>query len=393
MNRTDKRILLGLALLILLFAVLEATAPKPVDWSLSYSRYHRKPYGAELVHERLNDLFPAVRSVHVPIQENGHSTGSVNGPACNRIFINTWFALDRRSVEELLERVDQGDHLFIAAETISGTLADTLNLWMGRHGGAGLSYTDLRFVGKPRIAEGSFRFERGFPGSHFTRYDSSRTRVLAVDGSAAPVLLEMQWGEGRIVLSSSPRAFTNYNLLKGDNARYMAAALSVLPRLPVVWDEHFKDGRSESTTPLRYILSQKALRWAWYLALALVVLWMLVYSRRQQRAIPIVLPPRNASRALAQTIGRLYWQRGDHADLAHKMVAHFKEEIRQRTYLRSFHWDQATAEHLASKTGQGLDETQRKLDLLKRYEESTKATEQDLLALSRTIHEFRRSIH
>jgi hypothetical protein len=393
MTRSDKRILLGLALLILLFAVLEATTPKPVDWSLSYSRYHRKPYGAELVHERLSDLFPAVRSAHVAIQENGRSTGSASGPVCNRIFINTSFALDRRSVEELLQRVEQGDHLFIAAETISGALADTLNLGMGRHYGAGLDYTDLRFIGPSPITKGSFRFDRGFPGSHFTRYDSARTRVLAVDGSAAPVLLEMGWGKGRIVLSSSPRAFTNYNLLKGDNARYMAAALSILPRLPVVWDEHYKAGRTESSTPLRYILSQPALRWAWYLALALIALWIVVFSRRQQRAIPIVIPPRNASRALAHTIGRLYWQRGDHADLARKMIVHFKEELRQRTYLRSFLWDKATTEHIAAKCGLGYEETQRKLELLKRYETTTKASEQELLALSRAIHEFRRSLH
>lgn len=393
MNRSDKRILLGLALLTLLFAVLEATAPKPVDWSLSYSRYHRKPYGTALVHERLSDLFPAVRSVHVPIMENGRSTGSLNGPACNRIFINTFFAPDKRSVEELLARVHEGDHLFVAAEYISGHLADTLALGMSRQVGTGSDYTDLRFVGRPRIAEGAFRFDRGFPGSHFTRYDSSRTRVLAVDGSAAPVLLQLAWGKGRIVLSSSPRAFTNYNLLKDGNARYMAAALSVLPNIPVVWDEHFKDGRSESSSPVRFILSQDALRWAWYLALVLIALWLLWHSRRQQRAIPIVEPPRNTSQALARTIGRLYWQRGDHADVARKMVAHFKEDVRQRTYLRSFLWDKATAEHIAAKSGMGIEETQRRLDQLQRYETATKASEQELLALSRTLHEFRRSIH
>lgn len=392
MTRTDKRILIGLGALILLFAVLEATAPEPVDWSLSYSRYHRGPYGAELVHERLADLFPAVSTVHEPVQPSDDRHADKQGPIRNRIFINTWFALDEVGVQELLRRASGGDHLFIAAENISGTLADTLGVEMERHGGAGLDYTDIRFVGRPRIAEGTYRFDRGFPGSHFVRYDSARTRVLAVDGAAKPVLLLMPWGKGSMVLSSSPRAFTNYNLLKDKNADFMAAALSVLPEIPTVWDEHYKEGRAASTTPLRFILSQDALRWAWYLSLALLLLWILVYSRRQQRAIPVVLPPRNESRLLAHTIGHLYRQRGDHADLARKMVAHFKEEIRQRTYLRSFTWDSTTAEHLAAKTSMEPEKVQAELQRLERYEAATSVTEYELLSLSRTLHEFRRSL-
>ncbi len=66
------------------------------------------------------------------------------------------------------------------------------------------------------------------------------------------------------------------------------------------------------------------MRWAWFLALTLVVLYIIVYARRQQRAIPVVAPPRNATRDLVHTIGRLYWHKGDHADLARKMIAHFK---------------------------------------------------------------------
>ncbi|MCB0780112.1 MAG: hypothetical protein KDC03_11365, partial [Flavobacteriales bacterium] len=60
-------------LVIVLIGVLgwmEATAPEPVDWSPSWSRYHDKPYGASLVHERLTDLFPAVHTTHRSIYEN-----------------------------------------------------------------------------------------------------------------------------------------------------------------------------------------------------------------------------------------------------------------------------------------------------------------------------------
>src|SRR5690606_31789453 len=105
------------------------------------------------------------------------------------------------------------------------------------------------------------------------------------------------------------------------------AVLSTLPSRPLVWDEFYKTGRMEARTPVRYLLSQPPLRWAWFLSLLLVVLFILVHARREQRAIPIVLPPANTTRELAHTIGRMHWHQGDHAALARSMIVSFKDEV------------------------------------------------------------------
>jgi len=395
MSRFEKRVVLVLAILIVLLSALEAMAPKPTDWSPSFSQYHRKPYGGQLVHERLKDLFPSVRSVHDPVavvaqdimREEDTST------PLNLIYVNSSFGPDKLNTGLLLELVDQGNEVLIAADHIHGLLADTLHLEMARKNWLAAEDTsDIRFIGEERIAEGVFRFSRGFPGAYFTRFDTSRTRVLAVDGASHPVLLQMGWGTGRIVLCSAPLAFSNYNLLKNRNATFMAGALSVLPPNPVLWDEYYKIGRMEASTPLRYILSQPALRWAWYLTLGLVVLFMVVYARRQQRAIPIVRAPRNATRDLAHTIGRLYWHKGDHAGLAKKMIAHFKEEVRTRTYLRTFAYDESTIAHLSTKTGLTPEDLKQRMEAIRRREQANYLTETDLLALSTELHELRQLI-
>lgn len=400
MTRFEKRILWGLGLLILVLSALEAMVPAPTDWSPSYSRYHRKPFGAQLVFEQLPDLFPEVRSsteaVH-SIERMRYPEDVYDAPV-NHLFINDRFTPDVNSAEQLLVQVSWGDALFVAADDIYGPLADSLHLGMDQKPwDAADTISDIRFVGvatngDQRMAEGVYRYARGFPGSYFTAYDTSRTRVIAVDGSAHPVLLEMTWGEGRIVLCSAPMALTNYHLLKDRNATFMAGAFSVLPPRTVIWDEAYKAGRMESQTPMRYILSQPALRWAWFLALGLVVLYMVVHVRRQQRAIPIVAPPRNATRDLMHTIGRLYWHKGDHTDLARKMIAHFKEDIRQRTYLRSFAYDAATTAHLAAKTGLDIEATQQRLNAIAQREHAARISETDLLALSTELHEFRNLI-
>ena len=213
--------------------------------------------------------------------------------------------------------------------------------------------------------------------------------MLAVVGNARPVLLDMAWGDGRIVLCSVPLAFTNYHLLKDRNAAFLAGALSLLPERPVWWDEHYKVGREEAPTPLRFILTQDPLKLALRMALVLLLLFIAVKARREQRAIPVVMPPANASRELMHTIGRLHWHRGDHATLARSMVAQFKEDVRRRTYLRTFAWDEATTDHLAAKTGLPKDELKRHLAFIQRHETSTHLTEDQILQLSSRLHDLR----
>ncbi|MEO8590034.1 MAG: DUF4350 domain-containing protein [Flavobacteriales bacterium] len=395
MSRFEKRVVLVLALLIIVLSALEAMAPKPTDWSPSFSQNHRKPYGGQLVYERLKDLFPNVRSVHDPVAivaDDAASAEKADGPI-NLIYVNSSFALDKLDTERLLGLAAGGDHVLIAADRIDGQLADTLHLRMDRKNWlVGQDTSDIRFIGEQRIAEGVFRYARGFPGAYFTRFDTSRTRVLAVDGASHPVLLHMRWGQGRIVLCSAPLAFSNYNLLKNRNVGFMAGALSLLPPNPVLWDEYYKAARTEASTPLRYILSQPALRWAWYLTLGLVLLFMIVHARRQQRAIPIVAPPRNATRELMHTVGRLYWHKGDHAGLARKMIAYFKEDVRSRTYMRTFGYDEATIAHLATKTGLSREDLTGRLTAIQRREEALHLSETDLLALNTELHEFRQLI-
>ncbi len=395
MSRFEKRLILGLVLAILLIAGLEASVPKPTDWSPSYSLDHRKPYGTALVYDQLKDLFPEVRTVRQPVLDAATQRieeVDISEAPVNHVYIDGRFGLDRAATEQLLALLEYGDRVFIAAEDFYDNLADTLNIGTSRLHWAEDDTSDIRFIGDQRITEGVFHFARKFPGAYFTSYDSTRTRVLAVDGASNPVLLEMAWGEGRIVLCTAPRAFCNYNLIKNDNARFMAAAFSVLPPNPVLWDEFYKPGHTENRSIMRFVLQEPPLRWAWFLALSLLVLYMILHVRRQQRAIPIVVAPRNASRELAHTIGRLYWHKGDHADLARKMIMHFKDEVRARTYLRTFAYDAATIEHLASKTGRGKDEIAQRLAAFQQRERQPYLTESDLLQLNAQLHEFRQLI-
>lgn len=393
MSRTEKRIVAGLVLLILALAVLEARVPKPTDWSPSYSRDHVKPFGAKLLYTQLADLFPTVTTDRAGW--SGPAGDKERGSApVSRVFANEQLHFEPDAAERLLQRAYDGDRILLAAHGFGGLLADSLHIGTdGYHRLFAASDTgDIRFVGDPRMLDGVFRLVRGSAGAYFTSFDTLRTRVLAVNGRSEPVLVEMVFGQGRFVLCSIPLALSNFNLLKNDNHRLAAAVLSTLPPRPLVWDEFYKAGRMEARTPLRYLLSQPPLRWAWFLTLLLVVLFIVVRARREQRAIPIVVPPGNATREMARTIGRMHWHKGDHAALARAMIAHFKEDVRQHAYLRTFAYDNATTAHLAAKTGLTTDDVSARMARWQQLETATHLSETQLLQLSNDLHDFRQQI-
>ena len=124
-----------------------------------------------------------------------------------------------------------------------------------------------------------------------------------------PVALSRPVGSGEIVLVTTPLLFTNYGMLDGDNAAYLFRLLSHLKGLPVVRTEAYGVGAQVEVSPFRYFLSQRPLRWALYLTMLVLVLFMVFTARRRQRAIPVIREPANRNLEFAELIGTLYYQR------------------------------------------------------------------------------------
>ncbi len=89
------------------------------------------------------------------------------------------------------------------------------------------------------------------------------------------------------------------------------------------------EARSRTVAAPRVAEAQLPLRWAVYLMMLGVVLFMIFTARRHQRVVPIVEKPKNRSLEFIQLIGTLYYQRHDHADLVRKKFRFFAEEVRR----------------------------------------------------------------
>ena len=72
--------------------------------------------------------------------------------------------------------------------------------------------------------------------------------------------------------------------------------------------------------------------------------------RRKQRVIPVIAKPRNDSMDFVKTIGRLYYDKGDHKNLSRKMAAYFLEHVRNRYKLSTVNLDEQFIKNLQFRT-------------------------------------------
>ena len=200
----------------------------------------------------------------------------------------------------------------------------------------------------------------------FTRFDTivdEKERIERIDTFAIkkiPVAVSVPYGKGEVIFVSSPLLFTNYGMLEGNTFVYIFRLMSYLADLPVYRTEAYVKTDAmlvAEQSPFREFIKRPPLRWALYLALLGVVLFMIFTARRRQRVIPIMSKPANRSLEFIQLIGTLYYQRKDHVDLVRKKFKLFAEELRKTAGvdISDVNTDDREYLLLAEKTGMNSD--------------------------------------
>lgn len=200
----------------------------------------------------------------------------------------------------------------------------------------------------------------------FTRFDTivdKKERIERIDTFAikkVPAAVSVPYGKGEVIFVSSPLLFTNYGMLEGNTSVYIFRLMSYLADLPVYRTEAYVKTDAmlvAEQSPFREFIKRPPLRWALYLALLGVVLFMIFTARRRQRVIPIMSKPANRSLEFIQLIGTLYYQRKDHVDLVRKKFKLFAEELRKTAGvdISDVNTDDREYLLLAEKTGMNSD--------------------------------------
>lgn len=346
----------------------------------------------------LPDLFPNqplyYRTLPLAMDESD-SSGSRN-----MIFINSVFKTDSLETARLLKRAESGERIFISAREIAGPLADSLNIDIDTHSpfpdtlNLKLSSQKKQKIGfnfvNPTIhRKHSWQFDKNFMSEyHFTSYDTLHTAILGRNGEGHVNYVKIDRGKGAFFIHSVPFVFTNYYMRDSTKAAYAFDALSYLPVTPTSWDEYYKAGRTINTSPLRYIVSQEYLRWAWITALAGVFLFFIFRARRRQRIIPKMESPQNTTLEFVTTVGRLYYQNSSRKKIASKKITYLLEYIRENLLLDTQKLDDTLTDQIAQRSGVDRSEISDLIDCITQINSHPEVDRNQLWQLHNQIETF-----
>ena len=332
MSKLNKLYAAAILLLFTVLVVLHHFVPRPVDWKLSFSGTRKLPYGSRILADMLPGLFPGrAITVNTTSLYNLFSTDTLDSQ--NLIIVCGSFDPDEPDMNSLLDFISKGNYAFISALDFSGEFSDTLRFSTIAPVIDTSMFRDVKeslsLIQQPGSDDSLYLFSRRMPAGCFDAYDSLVSVPLGRDRKDNVNFIMVPFGRGKIYLHCQPLAFTNYHLLYG-NYRYACTALSMLPVANTIWDQYYKPDKVLNMSPLRYILSQPALRGGYRVLLIIIIIYMVFGSKRIQRPIPVILPPQNSSMDFVKTVASLYFRNRNHGDIARKKLIYFNEFIRTR---------------------------------------------------------------
>lgn len=326
---------------------------RKVDWRVTYNIHSKSPFGCYVLNSMFYSVFPGqvIERNYKSMYEALHSDTLQKR---NIVEITGEFNPDKYDLNALLKFVSKGNDLFVSATNFGHLFEDTLNLKTKFSISDSSIFSDGNerlFLLNPELKNDSgYYYNERFPQVYISSFDTAKTLELGKDSNRNINFICTKFGSGRIFIQTQPLVFSNYGLLYG-NVEYAAKAFSYLPVRTTMWDGYYKPYRYINTSPMRYVLSQKSLRTAYYLLLLTLLLYLVVESKRRQRVIPVMAPPENRSLQFVKTIGRLYFKQHNNADLVKKKIIFFKEFLHERYYLLSVTATGETVAFVSSKTG------------------------------------------
>lgn len=397
MNRTYKVTLVIFLLLLAGLTYLEANQPPPLNWNPSYIATDKIPLGSYVLFESLRDQKFPVQQIGTPPYEM-LQRDSLTG---TYFFLNDRLAFDDAALGKMLEWVEKGNTVFLAANAFSENLLDTLGLKTGTaipHDGIS-SKPMFNLAQEELKSNRPFILGREIYHSIFTQIDTSKQIVLGISELYSDTLkindpeinyIKAPFGEGAFFLHTTPQAFSNIFLIEDENYRYAENVLAYLPSdSTLYWDNYYKTGKTFQTSPLYILLAEPSLKWAYYFIIIGSVLFIIFEGRRKQRSIPVIPPQKNRTYEYTRTIAGLYLENEEYRNIAFKKISLFLEYIRNKYRIPTVELGEQFYIELSASSGKSREEITDLFKLIREIQNKQRLTREDLLRLNSAVNSFK----
>ena len=374
--------------LLVIYLVAQYNRPKPINWTETYINKDKIPYGTYILYNQLYDIFPgaSIESYREPvynvINDHGikHSTYII---ICGNIDLNEY------DYKKLVLFIKNGNDVFIAAKSFGrqffkGLKVETKSeVWYNKTAGY------LSFSNKTLDTNKVYTIDKNLGDGYFSEVDTATAEVLGKNSSDHINFIKYNFSKGALYLNTNPLMFTNYSLLKPDGATYAAMVLSHLKNdSNLIWDEYYTSGRADDESPMRVFLRSPALRWAYYIALLSLLLFVLYEIKRRQRIIPIIEPLHNTTIDFVNVVGQVYYEQRDNNNITHKKASYFLEHLRSKYGLKTNVLNDEVVDALAHKSGVDAVLIRELLNQITLARSGARVSDHDLINLNKNIEQF-----
>jgi hypothetical protein len=352
-------LVLGVSLLLYFF--FSGSEEKKYQWYESYKANSNQPYGTSFIKQLLQSYRPGKNFVYNDKKPLHEVLDSLRNKQTDYVFIGQSLHLNKEDAEALLKFIENGNDAFIASieipENIAGIYFNECDRDITLDQREAGSVT-LNFYNENIHTEYGYNYSYRFGGKDHNYYWNAFSEFLFCDSAKSIVplgyqdpdhvnFLKFQHGKGTIYLHSNPLVFTNYFISKPIKADYASSVFAHLHGKYILWDEYskveFTGNNNPEISPLYYILEQPALKYAWWMMLACVILYVFFGAKRTQRVIPVLEAKTNTSLEFVKLISALHYQNENHLDIARKKMKYFQYFIRAKY---SIHTQMPVAEQI-----------------------------------------------
>lgn len=395
MNKTFKIYGIFFLLVLLLIAFLQVNKTEVINWSKNYKLDSKSPFGLFVFYQEADKIFGKnlEKSTYSPY--NYYKEEKPLEPH-NILIINQ--DIDTESWYKILKQVENGSQAMVVSDYFDYSLEDTLrtstdyfdvpidvqNTLEDKDTPITLGFTDKKHKNltitldkKPNHS----RFNYVTKGQEILGYAKVQNHQLGAN------FIKVKYGKGNFYLHTEPLVFTNYYLLKKDGEAYTEALLSYLPDRKTIW--FVDDMEVSSTSPMRFILSKPALKYAWWLFLFGIFLFIFFNIKRKQRIVPIIEPKKNKSVEFVKSIGNLYLNEGDFRDMMTKKAQYFLHKVRMELLVDTQHLDDKFIKMLHLKTGKSIEKIEEAVVFIKKAQDPYAfVTKEDLIKMNTLLDEI-----
>lgn len=383
MNKTFKIYAAVFIVVMIILALFEVNKKETTDWRKNFDTGEKSPFGLFVFDAEIKSLFS--NKIHKTSQAPYDYYNENKKGRHNILVIEN--NIDSESWKKILNEVSEGSDAMLIVSNIPQEISDSIGYYDSK-----ISFEDenvLKLTDK-KYQNDFIKLDK-FPSGRGFTYIKPGVEVLGKtvekNNTDQANFIKVKFGKGNIFVHCEPLFITNYYLLKPGNVKYAQDIFSYLDGKETIW--FVESNTKQSQFFLRFILSNPALKYAWWLLTGGLFLFIVFNAKRKQRIVPIIEPLKNTSVDFVKSIGNLYLQEGDFHDMMAKKAQYFLNRVRMELLIDTQNLDEDFAKKLQMKTGKSLEMINEAVVLIKNAQNPyALVVKEDLVRMNKLLDEI-----